>query len=162
MTQHSRFLLPLAQEDYGQETPPPPPPAQPHRMSFSDLRQSMHDYNTGKVNDNGYRNGALGLAAVIALIFLIIHWRQQRKNALPPDSIHRLGRELSRLIRFPVGTRLLLKWVAHSTCTPFASLLLSAGLFDKCITQWAQHSTFSVARHWGRGRLEKLRPILFG
>jgi hypothetical protein len=153
-------FLPLAQEVWDDAPPPPPQPA-PHRMSFSDLKQSLHDYDTGKTSDNDFRNGAVALLAVIALVFLFFHLRQRHKNAAPPDSMHRLGRELGRLIPFPLGTRLILQWVARSTHTPFASLLLSAGLFDKCVTQWENIPTFSAARHWGRSRLEKLRPILF-
>jgi len=153
-------FLPLAQEAMWEDAPPPKQPA-PHRMSFSDLQQSLHDYDTGKINDNGFRNGVLSLLAVIALVFLIVHLRQRHKNAGPPDSMHRLGRELGRLVHFPLGTRLLLQWVARSTRTPFASLLLSAGLFDKCVHQWAEIPTFSVARNWGQSRLAKLRPILF-
>jgi hypothetical protein len=65
------------------------------------------------------------------------------------------------MVHFPLGTRLLLKWVARSTGVPFASLLLSSALFDKAITEWAAHSTFSAMRQWGRGRLRALRPRLF-
>ncbi len=144
------------------DSPPPPaaPPAQ-HRMNFSDLQQSIHDYDTGKNNDKAFRNAFLVLLAVIAVITLLMHLRERRKNASAPNSLHRLSRELSRAIRFPVAARWMLVWVARSTKTPFASLLLCAGLYDKCVADWSARPTFSVARRWGRSRLDRLRDELF-
>lgn len=141
-------------------TDPTPPPPPKHPISFSDLQQSLHDYNTGK-GDNGFRNGILIILVLIALFALVLHFRQRHKNAGPPDSIHKLGRELGKPVRFPVASRVVLKWVARSTQTPFAALMLSAALFDKCVNDWSNQPTFSVARHWGRTRLERLRPVLF-
>jgi hypothetical protein len=146
--------------DSGAAPQAPPRPAR-HQMSFSDLQQSLRDVNSGKGGDNSFRNNVLVLLALVGMIVLIVHLYRRHKRAAPPDNIHRLGRELGRLVRFPPGTRLLLKWVARSTRTPFASLLLSAPLFDRCIQDWARQPTFSVARQWGRGRLERLRPVLF-
>jgi hypothetical protein len=146
--------------DSERSAPETPTPAK-HQLSFSDLQKSLHDYHTGKSNDNGFRNGVLIFLAVAAVFLLIVHFRQRRKEAGPPDSMGRLGREIGRLVRFPVGSRVALKWVARSTGTPFASLLLSATLFDKCVREWSHQPTFSVARQWGRARLECLRPELF-
>jgi hypothetical protein len=158
----STFYLPLAQASSWDEAPPPPPEPQARRpMSFSDLQQSIRDYNAGHTSDTAFRNGMLSLLAVIAFVFLVVHLYRRHKHAAPPDNLHRLGRELGRLVPFPLGARLLLKWVARATNTPVASLLLSAGLFDKCVRQWAQMPTFSMARHWGRGQLDKLRLVLF-
>ena len=162
MQTHWNYYLPLAQAMPWEDAPPPPPATQAHRpITFSDFKQSLRDYNSGKINDAEFRNGVLSLLAVAALVLFIIHLRQQRKQAAPPDNLRKLGRELARLVRFPLGTRLLLKCVARATKTPFASLLLSAELFDKCVNQWAQTATFSVARRWGKGRLARLRPVLF-
>lgn len=157
-----QFFSLLAQTPpWGDDGPPPAPAPAPHRLSFSDLQQGLHDYDTGKTNDNAFRNGVLVLLAIIAVITLVIHFRQRHKDAGPPDSLRRLSRELSRLVRFPLGTRMLLFWVARSTHTPLASLLLSGGLFDKCLEEWSHRPTFSVARRWGKSRLDRLRPALF-
>ncbi len=121
----------------------------------------MHKVNTGQTNDNTFRNGILVLLAVVALIVLVLNWRQRRKTAGPPDNIGRLGRQLGRLVRFPFGSRLVLKWVAHSTQTPFASLLLSSALFDKSVESWVSQPTFAALRHWGKDRLVLLRANLF-
>lgn len=162
MQLHWNYRLPLAQAMPWEEAPPPPPATQTHRsITFSDFKQSLRDYNTGKINDSEFRNGVLSLLAVAALVVLVIHLRQRHRHAGPPDNMRKLGRELGRLVRFPLGTRLLLNWVASSTKTPFAALLLSAELFDKCVNQWAKTATFSVARRWGKGRLARLRPVLF-
>jgi len=131
-------------------------------MSFSDLQQGLRDVNSGKVNDNTFRNGILALLALLALFVLIIQFRQRHKTpAAPPESLGSLGRHLGRLVHFPLGTKLLLKWVARSTTTPYPALLLSSELFDNCVDRWAHQPTFAVARNWGRGRLQCLRPILF-
>jgi hypothetical protein len=151
--------LPLGQVNPWEDAPPAA--TQPHRLSFSDLKQGLHDYDTGKTNDDGFRNGILSLLAVIALVALFIHFRQRHKTPTPPDSLRKLGRELGRLVRFPLGSRLFLHWVARSTQTPFAALLLSAGLFDKCVAQWSRTPTFAAARRWGNSRLQRLRPVLF-
>ena len=143
------------------DDPPSAPPKPEHRLSFSDLQRSLHDYNTGKTNDNGFRNGILILLAIIGVIALVIHLRQRHQEAGPPDSLAKLGRELGRLVRFPFGTRLLLWWVARSTRTPFASLLLSGGLFDRCVEEWAHSIDVFSGWRWGKTRLERLRPALF-
>jgi hypothetical protein len=130
-------------------------------MSFSDLQQGLRDVHSGKVDDSAFRNGILVLLALLALFVLIIHFRQRHKTPAQPDSLRKLGRHLGRLVRFPLGTKLLLKWVAHSTATPYPALLLSSDLFDKCVAQWAHCPTFAVARNWGRSRLQRLRTILF-
>ena len=153
----------LAQADLFDETTataPAEPPAR-HPMSFSDFKQGMRDVHSGKVDDSGFRNGIIVILAVIGLIALIIHLRQRRQNATAPDSLGKLGWELSRGVRFPFASRVMLYWVAKSTKTPFASLLLSENLFKSRVGLWEAEPTFSVARHWGRGRLDLLRPVLF-
>ena len=159
-------FLPLAQLDMMEDPTQPiarPTQRQPERpMSFSDLQGAMHDYGTGKNRDNTFRNGSLIILGVIAVVVLLIHLRQKQKNAEPPDSVGKLGRELGRLVRFPIGTKALLKWVAASSKVPFASLLMSSALFDRCVKEWSRGHTFGIVRAWGKGRLEKLRPVLFG
>jgi hypothetical protein len=159
-------ILPLAQTDYMEDPMQPPPaapaPRQPARpMNFSDLQGAMRDYSDGKHQDNTFRNGSLIIMGVIAIVALLIHLRQKQKNAEPPDSVGKLGRELGRLVRFPLGTKALLKWVAASRKVPFASLLLSSALFDRCVKEWSCEHTFAVFRAWGKSRLDKLRPVLF-
>lgn len=138
------------------------PAAEPRRpMSFSDLQQGMRDVHSGKVDDSGFRNWTILLLIVIALIAIFIHMRQRKTVVVQTDSLPKLARELARQISFPLGTRLLLLWVARSTATPFAAILLSETLFNRCISQWHAQPTFSAARSWGRSRLELLRPELF-
>src|SRR4051812_6031900 len=104
-TRPSFTFLPLAQANPWDDAPPAPPESKPaaHPMTFSDLQGAMHDYTEGKTTDNTFRNGTLILLAVTAAIALLIHWRQKRKTAGPPDSLGKLGREIGRLIRFPLG-----------------------------------------------------------
>jgi hypothetical protein len=160
MPTQPRFVpLPLAQY-YDDPPPPPPPPQRP--MSFSDLQQGLRDVNTGKVDNTIFRNGILTLLVILALLVLMLHLRQRRQMpAAPPDSLRKLGHELGRVVPFPFGARLLLKWVAFSTATPYPALLLSSDLFDKCLGQWSRDPRFSAARIWGRTRLLRLRSILF-
>jgi hypothetical protein len=158
---HSPPLILAQLNPYDAAPPPAAPP--PQRMSFSDLQRGLRDVHNGKVDDSAFRNGILVLLVLLALVVLIIHFRQRQQTpAPPPDNLGKLGRELGRLVRFPLGSRLALKWVAFSTATPFAALLLSSELFDKCVGQWACDPTFAVARTWGRTRLQRLRPVLFG
>ncbi len=153
--------LTLAQFNPYDDAPPPPPPPQP-RMSFSDLQQGLRDVQSGRVDDSTFRNGMLVLLVLLALVVLIIHFRQREQTpTAPPDNLRRLGRELGRVVPFPLGSRLVLKWVALSTATPTAALLLSSRLFDARVAQWERYPTFTVFRNWGRARLQRLRPILF-
>lgn len=152
----------LAQYHPWDEPPAPEPAPKPRRsMSFSDLQQGLRSYQSGESNDNAFRNGILLLMAAVALLALVIHLRQRNKAAGPPDSLGRLGLELGRLVPFPFGSRLVLWWVARTCGVPFASLLLSAALFDRSVAAWAAVPTFGVARHWGLGRLQALRAVLF-
>jgi hypothetical protein len=151
--------LPILAQSYD-DAPPPPPPQRP--MSFSDLQQGLRDVHTGKVDDSTFRNGILVLLAVLGLIVLIMHFRQRRQEpAEPPDNLRRLGRELGGVIPFPLGSKIVLKWVALSTATPYPALLLSSDLFDACVEKWAAGPSFAVVRNWGRSRLQRLRPVLF-
>jgi hypothetical protein len=157
------FSLPLAQFNPYEDAPAPsePPPQRP--MSFSDLQRGLRDVHSGKVDDSTFRNGILVLLALLALVVLIIHFRQRHETpAAPPDSLRKLGRELGRVVRFPFGSRLFLKWVAFSTAAPYPALLLSSDLFDQSVAQWSRYPTFAAARSWGRSRLQRLRPVLFG
>ena len=152
-----RMLAQIA--PYDDAPAPAPPPQRP--MSFSDLKAGLRAYNTGETNDNGFRNCVLVLVAVVAVIVLVIHLRQRQKTPVAKDSPGRLGWDLARKVRFPAGSRIFLMWVARGTGVPFASLLLSAALYDKCVAKWAGQPTFTLLRRWGRGRLRRLRPELF-
>jgi len=82
MQLHWNYRLPLAQAMPWEEAPPPPPATQTHRsITFSDFKQSLRDYNTGKINDSEFRNGVLSLLAVAALVVLVIHLRQRHRHA---------------------------------------------------------------------------------
>lgn len=139
---------------HGPSAPPPRP------LSFKDLQQSIHQYNEG-APDNSLRNGLLIVLAFVALIALILHYRQRRKDNLPPDSEMSLARELAHVVPFPWGTKFLLKWVARSANVPFATLLLSAQAFDQHVETWAAQPTFALVRRWGITRLHRLKTILF-
>jgi hypothetical protein len=139
----------------------PPPKDTPPRMTLTDLKQGLRDVQDGKVDTSTFRNGIITLLAVLALIVLVIHLRQRRKKAAPPDNLRKLGRELGRKVPFPLGAKFLLHCVARATKTPFPALLLSAALFDKCVAQWAREPSFAAVRNWGRSRLLHLRPVLF-
>ncbi|HVT80232.1 MAG TPA: hypothetical protein VHM90_06200 [Phycisphaerae bacterium] len=159
------LYFPVLAQTYGgfDDNGPATAPAAPRKpMSFSDLQQGMRDVHSGKVDDSGFRNGILIMLALIGLVALIMHFRQRKTEVVVPDSMGKLGRELSRLVHFPMGSRVFLKWVAKSTDTPFASLLLSESLFDRRIREWEAMPTFSAARHWGKSRLDRLRGELFG
>jgi hypothetical protein len=156
--------LPLAQFNPYDDAPPPPTTPVQRPMSFSDLKQGLRDVNNGNVDDSFFRNGILSMLAVLALIVLIMHFRQRHQNATPnvPNSLGRLGRELGHFVSFPVGAKVFLKWVARSTGTPYPALLLSSELFDQSVDQWSRQPTFALARSWGKSRLVRLRPLLFG
>ncbi len=153
--------LPLAQVSSYDEPPVPREPAPPRPMTISDFKQGLRDVHSGKVDDSAFRNGILIMLGALALVVLVIHLRRRHKNAAPPDNLGKLGRELGRKVPFPLGTKLLLQWVARATQTPYPALLLSAALFDKSVAQWAGDPSFAAARTWGRGRLLRLRPVLF-
>jgi len=157
------YSMPLAQSSSfdGEEGSAPAAPPPPRPMSFSDLQQGMRAYNSGETQQNGFRYGTLWLVVVVAVLALIVHLWQRRKAAGPPESLGKLGWELSRQVRFPFGSRFVLMWVGRSTKTPFASLLVSATLFDRAVHEWTRNPTFSAARHWGRLRLDRLRGRLF-
>jgi hypothetical protein len=154
--------LPLAQ-GYPYEDRPPAddkPPARP--MTFSDLQQGLRDVHSGKVDNSAFRNGVLILLTCLALFALFVHFRRRRIEPAPPDSLARLGRELGRKVRFPLGSKFLLKWVARATRTPYPALLISSALFDKSVARWLNEPAFGAARQWGYNRLMRLRPVLFG
>ncbi len=150
----------LAQAAPWEEAVAAPTKPVPTRISFSDLQEGMRAYQSGDT-DQTFRNCAVVMLVVVALFVIVMHFRNKRQNAGPLDSQGKLGRELSRIIPFPMGARLALWWVARSTKTPFATLLISMELFDRNVTAWASGATFALARRWGKGRLERLRPLLF-
>ncbi len=132
-----------------------------HRPNFSDLQQGFQRVNNGELNDNTVRNGILILMAVVGVVALVIHLKQRRESAQPPDSLRSLSWSMSRLVRFPMGSRMVLWWVARSNKLPVAALMLSSVLFDKSVASWSGQATFSAARRWGKGRLIRLRRVLF-
>ncbi|MCL2645974.1 MAG: hypothetical protein FWD61_03090 [Phycisphaerales bacterium] len=130
-------------------------------LTFSDLQKSMHSQLRGETADPVYRNTLLCIVASVALLALVLRWRQRRKLGGPPNNVRKLGWELSRSVPFPAGSRLLLWWVSWSTRVPVAVLLISGETFDASVESWSKQPTFAVAREWGRGRLLKLKHVLF-
>lgn len=145
------------------EDPPAqtPPEAPAPKMNFGDLQKALHNVNTGET-DQSFRNGAIVIIGAVVLLAVVLHYRQRRKTAGPPDSMPGLARELARCVSFPFGTRVLLWWVARSTATPMATLLISSTLFERSVGAWSVIPTFALARRWGKGRLERLKSVLFG
>ncbi|HUO08353.1 MAG TPA: hypothetical protein VM008_08655 [Phycisphaerae bacterium] len=154
-------LLPLAQEAFDAPTDTPAPPPAPHRFSFSDLQKGLQDTNTGTANDRHFVYLLLTMVAMVIILAVLLQLRERRKAPAALNSPSKLARELSRKIRFPFGTRLLLKWVAGNTRLPLATLLISARTFDVAIDAWVRRPTFNVIRRWGYGRLQLLRCTLF-
>ncbi len=137
----------------------PRTPAQ-HEMSFSDFQNGMKQWNDGGTS-NTFRNGLIVMVAIVAIVAIILNIRQRLKHRPELNSAAALSRELCRVIPFPLGSRLLLWWVARSTEVPLATLLLSSQAFDNSLSIWCGHSTFHPIRKWGAGRLNKLKPLLF-
>ncbi len=158
----NNILLPLAQAAFDDMDAPTPPPAPVHRrLSFGDLQKGLQSSNEGTPNDRHFLYILLTMVALIAVLAFILQLRERTKNAGPANSPFRLGRELSRRIRFPFATRLLLGWTARSAQLPAATLLISLRAFDEAITAWARQPTFTVLRRWGLKRLKLPRPLLF-
>ena len=155
-----KACLTLAQAAPWDDPPEAPTTEAAPRMDFSDLQKALHAANTGET-DKTFRNGLFIMVGAVALLGLILHLREKHKHAGPPDSKGRLGWELSRLMPFPFGTRMLLWWVARSTATPLAALMISSQLFDHAVAEWERQPTFTLARRWGKVRLEALKTVLF-
>jgi hypothetical protein len=156
------ILAQAAFDDPSEGAPAPAAPAAPvHRLSFSDLQKRLDVSNHGDPNDRPFQLALLAMVGVIVVIALILQLRQRRKDAGPLNSPYRLGRELSRKVPFPFGTRLLLAWVARTAGVPMATLLLSTRAFDNALETWSKDATFGLVRQWGHARLKLLKPILF-
>ena len=138
-----------------------PRPPQSHGTAI-DLSKGFQQVYGGAVSENTFRNGMLVVVALMAIVALVLHLRQRRGQQKALESQFQLGWELCRLVPFPFGSRLMLWWVAKSTQTPIATLLISAQAFESATQKWVQEPTFTPLRKWGRMRLQRLQPILFG
>jgi hypothetical protein len=132
-------------------------------MNFSDLQNGFRQWN-----DNGspetalFRNGILVVVAIVALIALLVHWRQKRSKPIEPDSDLALGLELRRHIPCGFSGHVMLWWMARSSGIPLGSVLICRAAFDKALETWSGVPTFAILRRWGRSQMERLRPELFG
>jgi hypothetical protein len=156
-----RIGVVLAQVAPWEDPPAASPEAPGPKMGFGDLQKALHAVNTGQT-DQSFRNGAIVIIGVVVLLAVFLHNRQRRKTAGPPDSLSALARELSHHVAYPFGTRMLLWWVARGAGTPMATLLISSALFERAVGEWAAAPTFGLVRRWGKGRLERLKAVLFG
>jgi hypothetical protein len=155
------WILTLAQQAPWEDPPPPRPAAPPPpRMSFNDLQKGLQQWQDGTL-DSTMRNGLLAVAAIVILVAIIANLRRKLKGRPTEDSEKRLAREIARVIPFPLGSRMMLRWVARSMRVSLPALLLSSQLFDHTVSAWAQEPTYVVIRHWGYGRLMKLRDAIF-
>lgn len=144
-----------------EDAPPVAPKAPVNGGGGIDLSKGFQQVYGGTVSENTFRNGMLVVVGVVIIVALVMHLRERRKQHKVVDSQFRLGWELCRLVPFPFGSRIMLWWVARSTRTPVATLLISARAFEQSINQWANQPTFALLRQWGRTRLMRLQPILF-
>jgi hypothetical protein len=154
----------LGQASSFDDAPAPAKPAAPapHPLTFSDLQQGLRTANHGDPHDRTAQVALLSMVAGVAVVALILHLRQRRKEAGPMNSSRRLAWELSKQVRFPFGARMVLWWVAMSAKIPMATLLISGHAFDGALEAWFHRPTFGPLRRWGMARLERLRPLLFG
>jgi hypothetical protein len=143
-----------------------PAPAAPQKkpMSFSDLQSGFRQWNDGN-KDHSFHSGSLTIlcimGSVVALLLLIKLFERWR-NRPQSDSIRALGRELLTTIPLPWTTRLLLLWIACSTRTPCALLLISPPHFNSAIHRWRSHGSFQPIRRWGVAKLIELSRTLYG
>ncbi len=154
---------PLAQAAPWDPAPPAqmtPPPVQ-RQLTFSDLTTGLRQYSAGESRYNANHSGLLGVVAVVLIVCVLLHLRQRRKQAGPPDSEGRLGRELCRVARVSPLTRILLHWVSRSTRVPVAALLVSSAAFERALATWSARPTFGPVRRWGRTHLHALHVQLF-
>ncbi len=152
----------LAQRAPWEDPPAPtqaPAPVTP-KLDFTDLQRGIRQWHDGTLDSN-VRNGFLTVAAIIILLALIINLRGKWKTHQSAETEAKLTRELCKVIPFPLGSKLLLRWVAHSSQISFPALLLSSQLFDHTVDAWAQAPTLSLIRRWGHSRLMHLREVIF-
>ncbi|HVS70035.1 MAG TPA: hypothetical protein VHQ47_02140 [Phycisphaerae bacterium] len=169
-------LITIPSMPLGQSVPPPwddspgaaPATATPgttgggtHTLTFSDFTNGLRDYNTGKDKSSTGSGVLIGVVAVVVFAGILLHVRQRRKEAGPPDSDRRLAWELLSAAGVSWKIRLLLLWVARSTGWPVAALLISTAAFDKAVGEWGKRSTFGPARRWGKAALQGARSELF-
>lgn len=140
------------------DTPAPAPIKKP--MHFSDLQNGFKAWNDGKT-DNTFAHGLLILVGLIIVIALATNLWERWKKRGKTESLAALGRDLSHAVPFPFGARLMLYWVAHSTKTPVALLLISRHHFFAAARTWAAMPTFVPLRRWGVGRLQRLADGIF-
>ncbi|HVX87033.1 MAG TPA: hypothetical protein VH253_19770 [Phycisphaerae bacterium] len=133
-----------------------------HTLTFNDFTNGLRDYNTGKDRGSAGSGVLIGVVAVVVLVGLLLHLRQRRREAGPPDSDRKLAWELLGAAGLSWRIRLLLLWVARTTGAPVAALLISTTAFDRAVGDWAARSTFGPARRWGKGALDGARAQLFG
>jgi hypothetical protein len=154
----------LGQYQAFDDAPEPAKPASPvaHSFSFSDLQQGLRTANHGDPHDRSWQMGLLVMVAAVAVVAMILHLRQRRKEAGPLNSTRRLAWELAKQVRFPFGARMVLWWIAMSARMPMATLLISGHAFDGALEAWFHRPTFGPLRRWGMSRMERLRPMLFG
>lgn len=157
-------LFSLAQTPPWEQPPAPPPPAAPvqHGLTFSELKSGLRAYQSGTTRDSARNSGLMVVVLLVLLLGVFLHVRQRRKEAGPPDNVGKLGRELCRIARVPWSSRVLLWWVGRSTKLPLACLLVSSTSFEAAVRAWAALPTFGPARRWGRERLRRIKPLLFG
>ena len=109
-------------DDTAVPPPPPPPPARP--MNFSDLQQGFQQWNTNATGESAFRNGILVVMGILLMVALVVYLRRRVRVRKTLNSQLRLGWELSRLVPFPFGSRIVLWWVSRTTKTHFVTLLI--------------------------------------
>ena len=97
------------------------------------------------------------LSILVILAFGVLLWSAASFEGHRPP----LARPMLLDDYFILGL-MLLWWVARSTEMPVATLLISSALFERSVEDWGRVPTLTLARRLGRGRLERLRGVLFG
>jgi len=139
------------------------PPKQTNNsgLSFSDLRKGFRDRLDGHTDDTHYSRLLWAIVIGIILLGVLLQLRQRRKEGGPPSSDSALFREITRGVPFPLATKLLLKWVAHTAQIPASALLISGDIYQRSVADWSRQPTFALVRQWGASRLARLEKTLF-
>ena len=143
----------LAQTYPFDDAPAAPAPA-PHGMSYQDLQSGFRQWNDA-MTDHSFHSGSmvlLGLIGSILLLGLTLKLIERWCHRPPTNSVRRLGHELLGGLGTPWVTRLLLWWVALSTRTPIALLLLSPPHFQQVVQRLSGRASFHPIRRGGMAR----------
>jgi len=153
-------MIPPTPPGWDDADPTPPPPVKQAPMTLQDFQQGMRNWRSEEPN-NSLRNwllvGVAGLALLVLAVQLQQRWQNRKKGAV--DSERALFKELTRGMKLPLGSGLLLWWLGHSSKVSKAALIISPELFRQAVEKWSHLPTFSLARRMMLGRVARLEEI---